>query len=397
MRWQGPDLKRLLEGWRSWLFGARSGIASVAERVRLPCDLGGRMAKSGWVAGVAGSIGLLFANEGAAQAAEGCVSVPGGTGPAQAAATTFLSTLSPLERDIAVRQSAKAAATRWSNLPIALAPRVGIRLGNLKPSQASAAEALFRTALSSCGVTLLDGIRAADDALKPADQMGIGWDAGNYYVAFIGAPSATRPWSLKIDGHHIAYNITFNAERVSATPLFDGVEPVDFKLGGRAYEPLALQAGAMRALAAALTGIPGAALAGEFRDVTRGSTPDGDTNFPVSYPQGASGRGVSYASLSAAHQALVRAAMLRWVELPNDAISKSLLKDYSTSEALAQTYVGIAGSPGLSKPGSYVRIDGPRIWIEFVVQPAVADRTKVHYHTLWRDKVADYGGEFASK
>ena len=40
-----------------------------------------------------------------------------------------------------------------------------------------------------------------------------------------------------------------------------------------------------------------------------------------------------------------------------------------------------------------MRIDGPRIWMEFVVQTAVADQTKLHYHALWRDKQSDYGGE----
>ena len=40
-----------------------------------------------------------------------------------------------------------------------------------------------------------------------------------------------------------------------------------------------------------------------------------------------------------------------------------------------------------------MRIDGPRIWMELVVQKAVADPTALHYHALWRDKQSDYGGE----
>lgn len=334
---------------------------------------------------------------GAAAAHEGhdCASAPGGAAPAHAAAKTFLESLGPIQRMSIVRTATKPAATRWSNLPLALAPRVGVRLGDLNDAQTVAVNTLLKTALSSCGVELLDGIRAADAFLKPLDTNKIGWDSANYFVAFIGQPSADKPWSLKVDGHHIALNLTFNAVHVSATPLFDGVEPVEFKLGDRAYEPLAPQAGAMRALATALAGTPAAKLEGQFRDVTRGSTPDGDTDFPISYPQGSTGRGVAYSALPPAQQALVRAAMSRWVELPNDAISKPLMADYSTAAALAQTYVGVSGMADLSKPGSYVRIDGPRVWIEFVVQPAVADNTKVHYHTIWRDKLADYGGAFA--
>jgi len=35
----------------------------------------------------------------------------------------------------------------------------------------------------------------------------------------------------------VAYNLGFNGARASATPLFDGVEPVDFQAGERRHEP----------------------------------------------------------------------------------------------------------------------------------------------------------------
>ncbi|MEY4738244.1 MAG: hypothetical protein RL302_2563, partial [Pseudomonadota bacterium] len=66
---------------------------------------------------------------------------------------------------------------------------------------------------------------------------------------------------------------------------------------------------------------------------------------------------------------------------------------YFDSTALANTYVGISGSPELKSPGSYVRIDGPKVWIELVVQKGVAFTDEVHFHSIWRDKTADYGGE----
>ena len=344
-------------------------------------------------AGLAAAMTLSAA--GLAKAGETCTSAPGGAGPARAAAATFLATLTPEQRTLVVRPFGKSDAVRWSNLPLRFVPRLGIRLGDLSASQTAAADRVVRAALSSCGANLLDGVRAADGVLKPLDKSAIGWDSANYFIAFIGEPSKDRPWSLKVDGHHLAYNITFNAPQVSGTPLFDGVEPVAFKVGGQDYEPLADQAGAMRALSAALVALPGVKLEGEFRDVTRGPTLQGDANFPITYPLGENGRGVAYATLTTAQKALVRSAMQQWVELPNAAISRPLMAEYLKSTALAQTWVGIAGSADLSTPGSYVRIDGPRVWIEFVVQAAVADKTMIHYHTLWRDKVADYGGAFA--
>lgn len=336
----------------------------------------------------------MLSAAGAVHAAETCASDPGGAALATTQAQAFLKALSPVQQLSAVRRYDKVAAIRWSNLPIALAPRVGIRLGDLGAAQTAAADALLRTALSQCGLKLLADIRAADSVLMPLDSRGIGWNPANYYVAMIGEPSADKPWILKVDGHHIAYNITFNGARVSATPLFDGVEPVRFTTGGRDYAPLAVQADAMRSLATAVAGAAQARLDGDFRDVTRGSTPDGDTQFPITYPAGTVGRGVPYAQLTVAQKGLVRDAMRAWVELPNAAISVPLMATYLQDAALANTFVGIAGDPHLATPGSYVRIDGPRVWIEFIVQPGARDPKEIHYHTIWRDKVADYGGAF---
>ena len=39
--------------------------------------------------------------------------------------------------------------------------------------------------------------------------------------------------------------------------------------------------------------------------------------------------------------------------------------------------------------GDYVRLDGPRVWIEFATQGSD------HVHTIWRDRLTDYGAEFS--
>ena len=349
----------------------------------------------GTVRGLLAALGAVWAIGGfaaAAHEAHNCDSLPGGAAEAAHRAGDVLAALTPTQRQAALRPHDRPSAIRWSNLPVGIVPRTGVRLGDLTPAQSATVERLLRTALSSCGVDLLAEIRAADGVLMPLDTRKIGWNPGKYYLAFVGEPARDRPWILQVGGHHIAYNIAFSSGRVSATPLFDGTEPVEFVVDGHQHEPLAVQAGAMRALAGSISGLPDVRLEGEFRDVTRGATEQGDSNFPITYPTGTVGRGVAYATLDAGQKARVREAMRAWVELPNGAISKPLMADYSRDAALAQTFVGISGSPDLSVPGSYVRIDGPRVWIEFIVQPAVADKTKVHYHTIWRDKVADYGG-----
>ena len=45
----------------------------------------------------------------------------------------------------------------------------------------------------------------------------------------------------------------------------------------------------------------------------------------------------------------------------------------------------------MSKPGDYVRIDGPSVWIEFSMHSGIVLENP-HPHAVWRDKATDYGG-----
>jgi hypothetical protein len=296
-----------------------------------------------------------------------------------------------------------ANATHWSNLPIALVPRATLRLGDLTPPQAAAARRVFDAALSACGLELLDEIRRADDFLIPFDKRSIGWGGGNYYLAVLGTPAAQTPWMLQIGGHHIAYNFTFNGRQAGATPLFFGSEPIHFEAQGATHEPLSAQSQAMSQLAAAVAMHPEAKLSGTFTDVVKGvfmAGPPGpdfkggtDSQFPQTYPSGDVDRGIRVRSLTPDQSRLVRTAIESYATLPGNSISAALLAAYEDPAALDATFVGFAGSTDFSTKGSYVRIDGPRVWMEFVVQPAVAKPADLHYHALWRDKQSDYGGE----
>jgi len=312
-------------------------------------------------------------------------------------------TLNAEQRKSFERPFDRDSATRWSNLPVGITPRAGLRLGDLDEKQDHAARGVAAAALSACGLEMLDEIRVADNVLKAVDERKIGWDGGNYFMSVLGTPSERKAWMLQIGGHHVAYNFTFNGNREGATPLFFGTEPIRFNVGNVAYEPLAAQSSAMSTVARALASHPEAKLSGTFTDVVKGvvvipvpgKMPTGgtDTGFPMSYPTGNSDRGILYGALSATEQAQVRAAIESYASLPGAAITQPLVAAYESPAALAETFVGYSGATDLSARGAYVRIDGPRIWMELVVQPAVANPAELHYHALWRDKQSDYGGE----
>jgi hypothetical protein len=96
--------------------------------------------------------------------------------------------------------------------------------------------------------------------------------------------------------------------------------------------------------------------------------------------------------LSSAQQDLVKAAIAAYASNSADTTAYDA---YTSSAALASTYISWASYSDLATKGSYVRIDGPRVWIEFSVQNGIVIRNKVHFHSIWRDKQYDYGANFA--
>ncbi|MBB4087537.1 DUF3500 domain-containing protein [Sphingomonas carotinifaciens] len=352
-----------------------------------------------------------------------------GTAAVVAAANTFLGTLNSTqttETSTAGTTSTvrftftRANAIQWTNLP---GNRQGLRLNTstLTTAQLTAAENLMATALSASGKLTQDEIRRADDVLNAN-----GYGSGLYSIAILGTPSTTSPWMLQIAGHHLAYNITYNGTYVSGSPAFIGVEPPNWVVtssgsvlvngsitastSGTQHAPVETQRVAAYNLAQALqassTFASGALLSGTYNDVVAGANGNSDSNFgSLAYPT--TGRGLLYSSLDTSTQALVRAMIEAYVNTQPSDRASTLLGVYESSSQLASTYVGYAKGQGgtadfgpfpsgTSSQRSYIRVDGPRVWIEFVVQQGVLYSSQVHYHSIWRDKVADYGGQFGN-
>ncbi len=337
-------------------------------------------------------------------------------------------------------------AERWTSLPDGV--RNGPDFAQLSAAQQDLALSLARAALSSEGYDELQNIRAADDVIAStvANDGGAaaGWGSELTHVAILGTPSVSAVWMLQISLHQLVYNIVYNGKLVSGTPVFLGTEPTNWTLladggtlvtglengattsfvngvqiagavsgtGGAAFAALEPQRVAVQSLLGVLladaTNAPTAKLSGTFPDVLYGVSA---ADTPV-YPSGTTGRGVLYSSLNAAEKAATLATIEAWVDTQACDIRNVLLAAYESDDALASTYVGYGVPLGADQPsfaadpddqaaaldylGSYVRIDGPRVWIEIAVVEAAAYRDQgwVQYHSIWRDKQADYGGEF---
>lgn len=300
-------------------------------------------------------------------------------------ANAFLGTLSTSQQSSVIYSLTSSNATDyWSNLPAAMATRHGMALSSMTTDQKTAAMALINGALTSSGQTYVTNILAADDYLN-ANGGGSTYGSGNYYVSFLGTPSTTGAWILEFTGHHYTYLYSINSSNsaVSLTPNFVGVEPVSFTSNGSTIQAMASR---QQALLAMLDGLSSTELASAeitgISDLVVGPQEDG--NFP-------SQSGLAVSGLSDTEKALVKAAIASYAD---DANGTGQYDAYTTDTALNSTYISWANYSDLATKGSYVRIDGPRVWIEFSVQGGVVLSAN-HYHSIWRDKTYDYGGNFS--
>jgi hypothetical protein len=311
------------------------------------------------------------------------------------AANAFIATLSTTQLATLQQTYNATNVIKWSNLPCGSSCRLGLQFTNLTQAQVTAALAVVQAAtgtVANDGFSETQQIRAADDNLGTQRS---GYSSGIYFIAFLGTPSTTGTWMLQFGGHHLATNVTFaNGQFTGATPKFEGVEPLSFTATANTaygttagtFTPMANEANTMTALIAGLTTAHKATakLTQTFSDVVLG--PGADGQFPTTRV------GIQCSQLTSAEQQLVINAMYPWVQDADDATAASLMAIYTAQ--LANTYLAYSGTGLFTSNADYARIDGPNVWIEFVAQTGVVYNTQTHFHSIWRDRARDYGGNF---
>ena len=301
------------------------------------------------------------------------------------ATAAFLDTLNAATKaKVTYAFSDNQSRQTWSNYPAQQVPRKGVALSSLSSTSKTAALAVVKTMLSAQGYSQVQTIQAADDWLNKNSSSGtdsFGSDT-DYYIAVYGTPSTSNPFMVQFGGHHLARNYTYKGTTASITPDFTGTEPKKFTVGNTSVEPLKEKAGTMFALFDSLSSTQDAQakLSAKVNDILMGPGVDSG-KFPTT-------QGVKVSSLSAAQKKLVLTAIASWV---NDAApdeAASLLKTYESQ--LDQTTIAYANSTTVDGENTYLRIDGPRVWIE-LVNTRSQSTPNVHYHGVWRDKTDDYG------
>ncbi|WP_218006636.1 DUF3500 domain-containing protein [Streptomyces hokutonensis] len=313
---------------------------------------------------------------------------PGGANTAAVvtAVKAFLATLDDTERKkVEYDFSDNKSRQTWSNFPATTVPREGIEMSALTTAQQKAADAVLQVALSPSGAQEDADIRKADNELnrlggQGADGFG---SLKDYYFAVYGTPSTTQPFMVQFGGHHLARNLTYNGDKVSQTPQFVGSEPTSFKSDGTTVEPVKAESTAMFAMLAGLDAKQKKAAeitSGTFDDLVMGPGKDSGT-FPAS-------EGLLASQLTAAQKKLVTAAIKTYAGDLNDTAAAKLMAKYESE--LDKTRIGWSNNTGPTDENSYIRIDGPSVWIEFI-NTRSQSTPNIHYHSVYRDKTNDYG------
>lgn len=169
--------------------------------------------------------------------------------PAQFATSVnrFLATLTADERQKTTYAFDDTLRRKWTNLPVGLVPRAGIRYGSLSDSSRLAFHRVLTTLFSSRGYLKTTSIMQLDDILNGLYQdayaqgkinektlkrtQNLRWAHGNYFISVWGQPQPSQPWGLNFGGHHLALNVTVAGNVLTTSPFFYGTDPAEVKSG----------------------------------------------------------------------------------------------------------------------------------------------------------------------
>jgi len=292
--------------------------------------------------------------------------------------------------------------TRWSNLPSPMFERRGVRLADLTQAQRTAAMNLVAAALSADGYRKVTEIMRGDEVLRvgnggaqPAGgggrgNPGRGGRAGGpafgqdeYYLAFVGTPSASMPWILQFGGHHLAINLTLVGSQASMTPSLPAAQPATYTVEGREIRPLGRENDKAFALINALDASQRgqAILNSRVTDLVLGPGQDGRTIQP---------EGLRASAMSPTQQTALLDIVHEWAGIVTDAFAEPRMAEIRAN--LPQTYFAWSG-PTTNGSAAYFRIQGPTLVIEYAPQQGSVD----HIHTIYRDPTNDYGARLVAK
>ena len=306
------------------------------------------------------------------------------------AATAFLNSLTPDQRQKATFAFDSDERTHWNFIPTEIFSRKGLLLRDMNETQRQRAHDLLKTGLSQRGYMTATAIMELESTLgdieRQARQAGRGAesmerDPSKYFVSVFGTPSTKDNWGWRVEGHHVSLQFTVvKGTVVASSPTFFGSNPAEVQVGPKkGLRILGDQEDAARALVMALN--PSQRSKAIIQNVALNDIVT--TNKVEIQP-------LSPVGLVASDMTPAQRDML--MKVVNVYISKmadDLAADRTAKLQKAGTEKIAFAWAGETERGKkhYYRIQGPT----FLIEHDNSQNDGNHIHSVWRDFNGDFG------
>ena len=306
--------------------------------------------------------GLLFAGSGLQLLAQDDTEVQ--TAAIVEAANAFLASLDETQLSaLMFEYDNEEQQENWSNFPSGLYQRAGISYGEMSEEQRVLVLNLLETALSEEGYQKVYGAMVGDEILlqtsSGAGGGGTIFGFAEYYISFLGEPSETEPWILQWGGHHFALNITFVGSQTALSPSHTGCQPCTYIINEQEVSVLGDEYFLARELVNSLDAAAQDAAILDY-SVSNLVVGPGEENR-VLEPEG-----LAVSEMTEEQQALLLSIIGEWVNITNDAAAVERMAQLEAE--LSEMYFAWSGGISETDSGSYFRITGPTLLIEYAPQ-----------------------------
>ncbi len=301
------------------------------------------------------------------------------------AATRFLESLTPEQRQRATFSFDGAERTRWNFIPTENFPRYGLTIKEMSEPQRKLAHDLLKAGLSQRGYLTATEIIELERVLHvlEAAQPRFVRDPERYFFSIFGTPSVKDTWGWRVEGHHLSAHFTVaNGTLVAGSPSFFGSNPAEVRSGPRTgTRVLAREEDVARELLGAL-------------DATQRATATINTIAPNDIVTMAnvkidplSPEGLSASAMNAAQRALLVKLVDVYIGRMADDVAAAARARIEKAgwERVAFAWAG----PQERGQKHYYRVQGPTFLIEY-------DNTQNdgnHIHSVWREFNGDFGAD----
>ena len=298
------------------------------------------------------------------------------------AASKWLASLSPEQRDRAVFPFDSEERMRWHYVPNETFPRKGLTIKDMTEAQRALAHELLKTGLSARGYLTATSIMELEKVLRAIEGgVRMARDHEAYLFSVFGTPGDKQAWGWRFEGHHLSVRFdVVGAKMTASAPAFFGANPAEVRDGPqKGTRVLGAEEDAGRALLDSLDATERAAAIlpieapGDILTTTKVTvdplSPIGLKASAMTKPQRELLMSLIdvYAGLMAADVAAERMDRLKKAGLDNIAFAW-------------------AGETEKGKK-HYYRLQGPTFLVEY-------DNTQNdgnHIHSVWRDFNGDFG------